>query len=166
MRSDSDSTPPSPTLAPRTGDIGRSSIRKMFDRAQQFDGSALVHLEMVEPDFNTPGHIVEAALTAVANGPTHYTSNAGLPGLRRTIADDLAAPYDPDPEVIVTAGTMETFPLAIMTIVDPGYEVYKDLTDNGEFDSVADVTDCRQNVVTVSEGFDRIEAFLETEVVQ
>lgn len=123
MRSQSDSTPPRPPLAWRAAATTRSPIREMFDLAQAFDGDDLVHLEIGEPDFDTPEHVVEAASQAIREGATHYTSNAGLPELRRTIAADLAGDYDPSTELIVTAGAMEALSLAVLTLVDPGEEV-------------------------------------------
>ena len=97
----------------------------MFDLAEQYDDRDLVHLEIGEPDFDTPRHIREAANAALADGATHYTSNAGLPSLRRAIAANITddGQYDPDSEVIVTAGAMEALALAFLTVVNPGDEV-------------------------------------------
>lgn len=125
MRPESDEQVRDPSLAARTGLVERSPIRKMFDLAQAQEGEDLVHLEIGEPDFATPGHIIQAATDAAAEGATHYTSNAGLPALRRAIADDLDTGhrYDPDEEVLVTAGAMEALALAYLALVDPGEEV-------------------------------------------
>lgn len=123
MRSQSDANPLSPPLARRASAVERSSIREMFDLAQEFDGTDLVHLEIGEPDFDTPEHVVEAATVALEDGATHYTSNAGLPELRRAITDDLQATYDPGSELVVTAGAMEALALAVMTLVDSGDEL-------------------------------------------
>lgn len=112
-----------PPLARRTEGVARSSIREMFDLAQDFDGEDLIHLEIGEPDFDTPDHIVEAATTAVNDGATHYTSNAGLPNLRQAIANHLDAGHNPNAEIVVTAGAMEALALAVMTVVDPGDEI-------------------------------------------
>lgn len=115
----------SPSIADRTESVTRSPIRRMFDIAQHHSGDDLVHMEIGEPDFDTPEHIVEAASTAAAGGATHYTSNAGLPELRRAIAADLRSDreYDSESEIIVTAGAMEALSLAYLTLVDPGDEV-------------------------------------------
>jgi aspartate aminotransferase len=97
----------------------------MFDLAEAHDGD-LVRLEVGEPDFDTPEHVVEAAVDAARSGETHYTSNAGLPPLRRAISDTLAREYgvehDPD-EVLVTTGGMEALHLATLATVDPGGEL-------------------------------------------
>lgn len=125
MRSKSDAHISEPQLADRTGMVTRSPIRRMFDMAQNHDGQDLVHLEIGEPDFATPDHIIRAANEAAEGGATHYTSNAGLRELRQAIADDLddGFRYDPDDEVLVTAGAMEALALAYLVLVDPGDEV-------------------------------------------
>lgn len=114
-----------PRLARRTTGVERSAIREMFDLAQGYDDSDLVHLEIGEPDFDTPEHIVQAASDAIADGATHYTSNAGLPTLRRAVTADITDDYqyDPESQVLVTAGAMEALTLAFLTLVDPGDEV-------------------------------------------
>jgi aspartate aminotransferase len=123
MRSQRDETAGRPPLSERTRTVRRSSIREMFDLAAAHDGEDLVHLEIGEPDFDTPPRVVEAATQAVRDGATHYTSNAGIEPLRRAIAADLDAPYDPNTELLVTAGAMEALALAVLTVVDPGDEV-------------------------------------------
>lgn len=113
-------------LSRRATSVDRSSIRLMFDLAQEYDKEDLVHLEIGEPDFDTPDHIVEAASEAAADGKTHYTSNAGLLKLREAIATDMArdgVAVDPRSEILVTTGAMEALHLAMLTIVDPGEDV-------------------------------------------
>lgn len=111
----------------RVGSIDRSKIRYMFDLAQQYDEESLVHLEIGEPDFNTPQHIIEEAYNTASEGATHYTSNAGLPELRNAIADWNQSNRDispnPDDEIIVTTGAMEALYLALSVTVGPGEEV-------------------------------------------
>jgi len=100
----------------------RSRIRVMFDLAEAADRD-LVRLEVGEPDFDTPEHIVEAAADAARAGETHYTSNAGLPELREAIAETLDRDYDVsyDPEqYVVTNGGMEALHLAVLSTVGPG----------------------------------------------
>lgn len=97
----------------------------MFDLAERYDGD-LVRLEVGEPDFDTPAHVIDAAARAARDGETHYTSNAGLPACRRAISDALAADYgvehDPD-EIVVTTGGMEALHLAVLATVAPGEEL-------------------------------------------
>ncbi|WP_049981813.1 pyridoxal phosphate-dependent aminotransferase [Halolamina rubra] len=103
----------------------RSRIRVMFDLAEAADRD-LVRLEVGEPDFDTPEHIVEAAADAARAGETHYTSNAGLPELREAIAETLDRDYDVsyDPEqYVVTNGGMEALHLAVLSTVGGGEEL-------------------------------------------
>lgn len=102
----------------------------MFDLAQQAEASGhddLVHLEIGEPDFDTPDHIIETAYDAATAGATHYTSNAGLPELRAAIAETTESAHgftvDPDEEIVVTTGAMEGLVLALFATVNPGDEV-------------------------------------------
>ena len=114
-----------PTPTARVRRASRSSIRIMFDLAQRHDGD-LVRLEVGEPDFDTPAHVIDAAASAARDGATHYTSNAGLPACRRAISDTLATDYgvshDPD-EIVVTVGGMEALHLATLATVSPGEEL-------------------------------------------
>lgn len=111
----------------RVASIERSKIRYMFDLAQQYDEGSLVHLEIGEPDFNTPQHIIEEAYNAASEGATHYTSNAGLPELRNAITNwnqsNRGISPDPDDGIIVTTGAMEALYLALSVTVGPGEEV-------------------------------------------
>ncbi|QLD85872.1 aminotransferase class I/II-fold pyridoxal phosphate-dependent enzyme [Natronomonas halophila] len=100
----------------------RSQIRVMFDLAESVDRE-LVRLEVGEPDFNTPEHVVEAAAEAAREGATHYTSNAGLPECRRAISDAMASDYGVEhaiDEIVVTVGGMEALHLAVLATVGPG----------------------------------------------
>jgi len=98
----------------------------MYDLANAHSGD-LVHLEIGEPDFDTPDHIVEAAATAIREGATHYTSNAGLPELRDAIRATTRQRHGfdltPDEEIVVTSGAMEALLLAMECVVDPGQRV-------------------------------------------
>ncbi|WP_277554171.1 pyridoxal phosphate-dependent aminotransferase [Halobaculum limi] len=115
-----------PTVRVRACD--RSRIRVMFDLAEELEreGRDLVRLEVGEPDFDTPDHVVEAAVDAARGGHTHYTSNAGLPELRMAISETLDREYgirhDPD-EILTTTGGMEALHLAILATAEQGSEV-------------------------------------------
>lgn len=103
----------------------RSSIRVMYNLAESADRD-LVRLEVGEPDFDTPGHVIDAAAAAAKDGATHYTPNAGTPECRQAISDAMAADYgvehDPD-EIVVTVGGMEALHLAMLSVVAPGEAV-------------------------------------------
>jgi len=114
-----------PTPTERVRSCERSKIRVMFDLAEAADRD-LVRLEVGEPDFDTPEHVVEAAVDAARNGQTHYTSNAGLPELREAIADtlgrDYELAYDPG-QISVTNGGMEALHLGVLSTVEAGEEL-------------------------------------------
>ena len=112
-------------ITDRARAVEQSSIRAMFDMAEASDRD-LVRLEVGEPDFDTPDHIVDAAHDAARTGRTHYTSNAGLPELREAIGDTMREEFDvrvdPD-DVVVTNGGMEALHLAVLATVDSGEEL-------------------------------------------
>jgi aspartate aminotransferase len=114
-----------PTVSNRVAEIEPQQIRRLFDLAAAHDGDDVVHLEVGEPDFRTPDHVVEAAATAARNGETNYTANAGIAPLREAVADrlrarDVAADAD---RVVVTTGAVEALYLTLLTVTDPGEEV-------------------------------------------
>jgi aspartate aminotransferase len=113
------------TPTERVRSCDRSKIRVMFDLAEAADRE-LVRLEVGEPDFDTPEHVVEAAADAARAGQTHYTSNAGLPELREAIAETLhrefAIEYDPG-QLTVTNGGMEALHLAVLATIEDGDEL-------------------------------------------
>lgn len=115
----------SPSLACRVDRIEKTPIRAMYDLAEGRDGD-LVRLEIGEPDFDTPEHVVEAALEAARGGETHYTSNAGIPALREAIATKTRRDHDlaiaPE-NVIATAGATEAILLSLFAVVEAGDEV-------------------------------------------
>jgi aspartate aminotransferase len=96
----------------------------MFERANALDD--VVRLEIGEPDFDTPQHVIDAATEAASAGATHYTSTYGMPELREAIATkvqrDNDIPVDSD-GVIVTNGGIEALALAFLSVVDPGSDV-------------------------------------------
>src|SRR6185295_2446315 len=86
----------------------------------------VVHLEIGEPDFDTPAHISEAAVQALKAGATHYGPAGGIPELREAIADDSTrrrgARATPE-MVVVTPGGKPVMFFVILALVDPGDEV-------------------------------------------
>jgi len=97
----------------------------MYDLAESHDGD-LVRLEVGEPDFDTPAHVVDAAAEAARAGDTHYTPNAGTVECRRAVSTALAERYDLDygvDELAVTVGGMEALFLSVMATVGPGEEL-------------------------------------------
>ena len=102
-----------------------SGIRRYFDIAATMDD--VVTLGIGEPDFVTPGHILDAGLKSLRAGETGYTSNAGTLELRAAIADHIerlyGVRYDAEDEVLVTVGVSEALYLALKALIDPGDEV-------------------------------------------
>ncbi|WP_332897346.1 pyridoxal phosphate-dependent aminotransferase [Haladaptatus sp. CMSO5] len=109
----------------RVAQIEPQQIRRLFDLADEHDADDLVHLEVGEPDFPTPAHVVDAAVTAAREGRTNYTPNAGIGALRQAIADGLRSrDIDAEPDrVVVTTGGVEALYLTLLTVTDPGDEV-------------------------------------------
>jgi len=112
-------------VAPHVAVLPKSGIRRFFDIVAQRDD--VVSLGVGEPDFDTPWHISRAAVTALEEGGTHYTSNLGTPALRQAIARYLRrrfdAKYDWKHSILVTVGVSEAIDLAIRAIASPGDEI-------------------------------------------
>ncbi len=79
-------------LAGRMERLGTETAFSVLAKAKALEaqGREIIHLEIGEPDFDTPAHIVEAGCRALRDGQTHYTPTAGIPELREAIADDVA----------------------------------------------------------------------------
>ena len=105
--------------------IPNSAIRKIFDMCMGVDD--LVKFTVGEPDFNTPDRIVDAAIKAMKDGETKYTSNRGILPLRQAIcnmaAEKKKVSVNPDTEVIVTNGGMQALFFAMNTLMNPGDEI-------------------------------------------
>ena len=102
-----------------------SGIRKFFDAASDIPDA--ISLGVGEPDFDTPWHIRDEGIRALTRGKTFYTSNAGLPELRREIAAfterRIGVSYDPLKEIVITVGGSEAIDIALRAIINPGDEV-------------------------------------------
>jgi aminotransferase len=112
-------------IADHVRDIPRSGIRDFFEVVQSMDD--VISLGIGEPDFATPWHIREAAIYSLEKGRTGYSSNLGLPRLRRAIAsyvaDHFGVRYEPLSEVLVSVGVSEAIDIALRAILNPGDEV-------------------------------------------
>lgn len=109
----------------RLNQISPSGIRKFFDLLASIEG--VISLGVGEPDFATPWHICEAAISSLEKGYTMYTSNSGMPELRQELSRYLKENYDieynPDGELLITVGVSEALDLAMRAILEPGDEV-------------------------------------------
>jgi len=105
--------------------IPRSGIRDFFEIVQSMRD--VISLGIGEPDFVTPWRIREAAIYALERGRTGYTSNLGLPRLRRSIAQYVQrwfnVAYNPENEILVTVGVSEALDIALRAIINPGDEI-------------------------------------------
>jgi len=115
-------------LASRMASIGTETAFEAAARARALEaqGRSIVHLEIGEPDFDTPANVREAAKRAIDAGRTHYPPFPGIPELREAIAADTAKRrgFAPDPQnVFVTVGGKGVMYYAILALVDPGDEV-------------------------------------------
>ena len=114
--------------AKRMSRLGTESAFEVLARAKALEaqGREMIHLEIGEPDFDTPDNIREAAVKAIWAGQTHYGPSQGLPELRKAVAEvcgkDKGLTISPD-EVVITPGGKPIMFFAILALVDDGDEV-------------------------------------------
>ncbi|WP_297506859.1 pyridoxal phosphate-dependent aminotransferase [Thermococcus sp.] len=112
-------------LSDRLELVNPSEIRRLFDLAAGMEN--VISLGIGEPDFVTPAHIREYAKEALDKGMTHYGPNAGLPMLRRAVAEKLreqnGIEVDPMSEVMILVGANQAFLMGMATFLKDGEEV-------------------------------------------
>lgn len=116
------------TLAERMSRLGTETAFEVLAKARALEaqGKKVVHLEIGEPDFDTPSNIREAAKKALEEGYTHYGPSAGLPALREVIAQEVSKSWGVSvtPEqVVVTPGAKPIMFFSILALINPGDEV-------------------------------------------
>ena len=115
-------------LAGRMSRLGTETAFEVLNRARALEkqGKEIIHLEIGEPDFDTPANVVEAGIAALRKGWTHYGPSAGLPELRQTIADYVSrtrgVPVSSDEVVVVPGGKPIIF-FTILALIESGDEV-------------------------------------------
>jgi len=115
-------------LARRMSRLGTETAFEVLNKARALErqGKSIIHLEIGEPDFDTPANVVEAAVDALHKGWTHYGPSAGLPDLRQTIADYVSqtrkVKVTPEKVVVVPGGKPIIF-FTILSLIDEGDEV-------------------------------------------
>jgi len=115
-------------LASRMSRLGTETAFEVLNRARALEkkGKEIIHLEIGEPDFDTPANIIEAGVDALYMGWTHYGPAAGLPDLRQTIADYVSrtrkVPVSSDEVVVVPGGKPIIF-FTILALIEAGDEV-------------------------------------------
>jgi aspartate/methionine/tyrosine aminotransferase len=115
-------------IARRGRDIPPFLVMEILEKALQMEreGREIIHMEVGEPDFDTPACVKEAAREAMLRGMTHYTDSRGIPELREAISRHYYEKYhvDVDPDrVIVTSGSSPALLLVFASLLDPGDEV-------------------------------------------
>ena len=116
------------TLAARMNDLGTETAFEVLAKARALEaqGRDIIHLEIGEPDFDTPKHIVEAGVEALRQGYTHYGPTPGLPELREAIARNSreVRGIDTDADqVVVTPGAKPIMFYVLLALAEPGVEV-------------------------------------------
>ncbi|NWJ45434.1 MAG: pyridoxal phosphate-dependent aminotransferase [Chloroflexi bacterium] len=129
------------SFAERMGLLGTESAFEVLARAKALEaqGRSIIHLEIGEPDFDTPPHVAEAGIKAIRDGKTHYGPAAGLPEFREAIAAYInrtrGVEYTAD-QVVVTPGAKPVIFYTIMALIgqddeaifpDPGFPIYESI---------------------------------------
>jgi aspartate aminotransferase len=121
-------TTPELRLAKRMSRLGTETAFEVLVKARALEaqGRDIVHLEIGEPDFDTPANVIQAAVDALHKGFTHYGPSAGLPPLREAIAEEVSrtrgVAVRPEEVVVVPGGKPIMF-FVILALVEEGDEV-------------------------------------------
>jgi aspartate aminotransferase len=115
-------------LAGRMSRLGTETAFEVLNRARALEkqGKEIIHLEIGEPDFDTPANVVEAGVDALHKGWTHYGPAAGLPDLRQTIADYVSRTRNvpvASEEVVVVPGGKPIIFFTMLALIEAGDEV-------------------------------------------
>jgi aspartate aminotransferase len=115
-------------LASRMLRLGTETAFEVLSRARELEkqGKQIVHLEIGEPDFDTPANVIQAGVDALHQGWTHYGPSAGLPDLRRAIADYVSRTRNvpvSSQEVVVVPGGKPIIFFTILALIEAGDEV-------------------------------------------
>ncbi len=115
-------------LASRMSNLGTETAFEVLAKAKKLEasGKEIIHLEIGEPDFDTPKNIVRAGIKALKDGWTHYGPSAGLPQVRRAVAEHISGTrgiqVSPE-EVVISPGGKPIMFFAIVALVNEGDEV-------------------------------------------
>jgi len=115
-------------LAERMSRLGTETAFEVLNKARALErqGKKVIHLEIGEPDFDTPKNIVDAGIEALRQGWTHYGPSAGLPELRHAIAEEVGRTRGvkiSDEEIVVVPGGKPIIFFVILALADVGDEV-------------------------------------------
>lgn len=121
-------TPTQLRVAKRMSLLGSETAFEVLARGRALErqGREIIHLEIGEPDFDTPANVVEAGVKALQQGFTHYTPSAGMPELREVVARhvsrSIGVPCTSD-EVVIVPGAKPTIFYTFMALIEEGDEV-------------------------------------------
>jgi len=115
-------------LAERMSRLGTETAFEVLNKARALErqGKKIIHLEIGEPDFNTPANVVEAGIGALRQGWTHYGPSAGLPELRQAIAEEVGRSRGvqvSSDEVVVVPGGKPIIFFTLLALAEAGDEV-------------------------------------------
>ncbi len=115
-------------LSLRIARLRESATIRMMEKAKELEsrGVEIIHLDVGEPDFQTPKEVMDAACNAMRDGYTHYTPSRGLPELREAIADKLRSENGIDvtaSNILVTPGSKQALLYTFLALLDEGDEV-------------------------------------------
>jgi aspartate aminotransferase len=130
-------------LASRMSRLGTETAFEVLNRARALEkqGKEIIHLEIGEPDFDTPANVIESGVNALHKGWTHYGPAAGLPDLRQTIADYVSRTRNvpvASEEVVVVPGGKPIIFFTILALINaedeviypnPGFPIYESMID-------------------------------------
>src|SRR5882724_6147617 len=130
-------------LAQRMSRLGTETAFEVLNKARALEksGKKIIHLEIGEPDFDTPANVVEAGIDALRKGWTHYGPSAGQPELRQAIADDVSRSRGvkvTSDEVVVVPGGKPIIFFTLLALADvgdeiicpnPGFPIYQSMID-------------------------------------
>ena len=130
-------------LAERMSRLGTETAFEVLNKARALErlGKKIIHLEIGEPDFDTPANVVEAGIGALRQGWTHYGPSAGLPELRQAIAEDVSRSRGvrvTSEEVVVVPGGKPIIFFTLLALADagdevifpnPGFPIYESMID-------------------------------------
>ncbi len=126
-------------LAKRMSRLGTETAFVVLAKAKKLEaqGKEIIHLEIGEPDFDTPRNIIDAAIDALRDGWTHYGPSAGLPELREAVADEVTrtrgVKVDPA-DIVITPGGKPVMFFTMLALIDsddeviypnPGFPIYE-----------------------------------------
>jgi aspartate/methionine/tyrosine aminotransferase len=115
-------------IASRAKEMKPFIVMDVMERAAEMErrGQGVIHLEVGEPDFDTPEPIKEACMRAIRQGETHYTHSVGLVPLREAICEHYAEKYGVEvsaDQVLITSGTSPAMLLLFSALLERGEEV-------------------------------------------